>query len=182
MSRVLVTVQREGETGVRDLELPADVPVGRWLSGLIGALNWPTREGYTLRARGPAAQQPVPIDANGTLADAGVRDGYWLVVVPGHLTPPGPTGGEGPVEGWIPITSVPSGISAGSQPQGIEEEEEPVVRRIPITSVPSGTSAGPQLQGIEEQAPEEPAFPSQAGPGGWLDDWQSRAIEDEGEG
>jgi len=88
MDRVLLTVGLEGESESRDLELPADIPVGRWLPDLVEALQWPTcdaegrRFEYMLQACGPASRSPQTIDASSPLSDFGVQDGSRLVAIP----------------------------------------------------------------------------------------------------
>jgi hypothetical protein len=88
MKRVVVTVKREGEARVQDLELPADVPVQEWLDEMVDVLKWERASdtlqiGYHLKAYGPrTSEEGVPIPLQDTLEDAGVRDGFWLVGVP----------------------------------------------------------------------------------------------------
>jgi DNA segregation ATPase FtsK/SpoIIIE, S-DNA-T family len=90
MDKVLLTVRLEGETESRDLELPTDIPVGRWLPDLVEALHWPTcdcdAEGqlfeYVLQAHGPTTRDPQKIDASSSLSDVGVWDGSRLLAIP----------------------------------------------------------------------------------------------------
>ncbi|MDQ0285170.1 hypothetical protein J2Z49_000260 [Desulfofundulus luciae] len=79
--RVIVTVQRQGEREVRDLEVPANVPSGQLAKMIARALSWDAR---------PEGQQPsYKIEAyppgrvlllQESLAEAGVWDGAWLVI------------------------------------------------------------------------------------------------------
>lgn len=90
MKRVVVTVKREGEARVQDLELPADVPVREWLGHLIEVLGWDTSHSsagpqgaYHLKAYGPRTpEEGVPIPNDSSLMQSGVRDGFWLVGIP----------------------------------------------------------------------------------------------------
>jgi hypothetical protein len=88
MKRVVLTVKREGEARVQDLELPADVPVQEWLDEMVDVLKWETTSGslqigYQLKAYGPRTpEEGVSIQPHATLEDSGVRDGFWLVGVP----------------------------------------------------------------------------------------------------
>ena len=115
--RVLVTLRLEGEGDARDLELPADVPVGEWLPGVSVALGWQAHgsarplQDYTLRSFDPLSEQIAVVNPSQTLAQAGVCDGFRLEL---SLPPPGgaarkPTG-NGPgvgaeseldVDAWV---------------------------------------------------------------------------------
>lgn len=97
--RVIVTVQRQGEREVRDLEVPADVPSGQLAKMIARALSWDTR---------PEGQQPsYKIEAyppgrilllQESLAEAGVWDGAWLVIR---------TDGASPSASPTPVASIP---------------------------------------------------------------------------
>ena len=100
MQRVIVTVKRENEARVRDLDVPADVPVAQLTEMITQALHWDTdqagsRVEYQLEAN-PGKRLLKPED---TLESAQVWDGAWLVFHPlRELTepPPSPPGeGEG---------------------------------------------------------------------------------------
>ncbi|MBM4431432.1 MAG: hypothetical protein FJ026_13975 [Chloroflexi bacterium] len=109
MERAIVTVKRQGEAWVRDLEVPTDVEATR-LVELIAE---------TLRLKTDAAGQPVEYELEAhppgrklkpdeTLHSAGVWDGSWLVLKPiGRVAPDQPlpptTQGSGPVMGWRPL-------------------------------------------------------------------------------
>lgn len=90
MERVIVTVKREGEARVRDLEVPAEVEAQRLVDLIAAALRWQTdaagqRLAYELEAQ-PLGRRLAPCE---TLADAGVWDGSWLVLHPVQARAPG---------------------------------------------------------------------------------------------
>jgi hypothetical protein len=143
MKRVVVTVKREGEARVQDLELPADVPVQEWLDEMVDVLKWDTSSGslqigYQLKAYGPRTpEEGVPIQPHATLEDSGVRDGFWLVGVPQHFKaktskdaidslklpeskPPEPVKDEGlKVSGWVRPWSEPEEIDETPTDDGV---------------------------------------------------------------
>jgi|GEM_PF-3092221 len=89
MQRVVVTIKREDEARVRDIEVPADIEVER-LSDLIArALHWdsgPAAESlrYEIEAH-PLGRRLKPHES---LVSAGVWDGSWLVMYPIKATTP----------------------------------------------------------------------------------------------
>ncbi|MEW6573236.1 MAG: FHA domain-containing protein [Bacillota bacterium] len=114
--RVIVTVQRQGEREVRDLEVPADVPSGQLAKMIAHALSWDTR---------PEGQQPsYKIEAyppgrvlllQESLAEAGVWDGAWLVIRTDGASPPAsPT----PVASIPPAPFPPTSFPVYSGPPG----------------------------------------------------------------
>lgn len=125
MERVVVTVKRQGEARVRDLEVPAEIEAGRLAELVAEALRWDVdaagqRVHYEIEAH-PLGRTLQPGES---LAAAGVWDGAWLVFrIPGGGAPAGsrtaqqPTvRGTGapnsPVGGWRPLV-LPGG---GDQP------------------------------------------------------------------
>ena len=123
MQRVIVTVKRQGEAQVRDLEVPAEVAAERLSKMIAQALRWDSDPAgqpveYEVMAEPPGRT----LQSHETLADAGAWDGSWLVFQrPGELpatlpevTPspspspppsppsfaPPPAPAAGPVAGW----------------------------------------------------------------------------------
>ena len=83
MHRVIVTVQREDGSEARDLEVPADLPIGRLAEFIARDLRWlvdwsgrPAR--YEIEAR-PLGRV---LRSHETLAGAGAWDGSTLVFHP----------------------------------------------------------------------------------------------------
>ena len=128
MQRVIVTVNRQGEARVRDLEVPAEVEAERLSKMIAQALRWDSDQAgehieYEIMAE-PPGRTLLPHE---TLADAGVWDGAWLVFQrPGSSPPPPPSpplpppiSGQGPVAGW---RSLGIDLPTGPEP---EQEETP---------------------------------------------------------
>lgn len=117
MESVIVTVKRQGEAQVRDLEVPLDITAGELAQQMAAAFGWSSD--YQVYAAPPERVLP----PQETLLQAGVWDGAWLVFQPagtpaqsGGLTaaspPPGPAPQpDKPVGGWIPL-----GVSTSSTP------------------------------------------------------------------
>jgi hypothetical protein len=139
MQRVVVTIKREDEARVRDIEVPADVEVER-LSDLIArALHWDSGPGaeplrYEIEAH-PLGRMLKPYES---LVSAGVWDGAWLVMYP--IKAAAPT-----------VETVPPSfqIVAPTEPQ----PELPVATQTPIEAEPTPTSE----HAIPVQQPQ-PAF------------------------
>jgi hypothetical protein len=128
--RAIVTVKREGEAWVRDLEVPTDVEASRLAELIAEALRLKTDAAgqpmdYELEAHPPGRM----LKPNETLGSAGVWDGSWLVLKPvGQLSsaqpPPPSTSDSGPVVGWRKLgIDLPGAASAESAP-----ERQPVAR------------------------------------------------------
>lgn len=80
MQRVIVTVKREGEARLRDLEVPTDVEAERLTEMIARALHWEQdAAGQPLRYEVEAHPLGRILQANESLASAGVWDGSWLV-------------------------------------------------------------------------------------------------------
>ena len=133
MRRVVVTVKRENETRVQDLELPADVPVREWLGELVTVLDWPRsdepRGGYSLVAHGPRTpEKGIPVPQDACLCDVGVRDGFWLVGVAARAqVPPSAPVLSSPDEGgpkieWVRI--VPESRPKEGEATSIEAQDK----------------------------------------------------------
>ena len=83
MQRVIVTVKREDEARVRDLEVPADLHAEQLARLIAEALRWQKNSaGGTLSYRIEAQPLGRTIQPDETLAGAGVWDGSWLVLHP----------------------------------------------------------------------------------------------------
>ena len=139
MERVVVTVKREGEARVRDLEVPAEVEAGRLAELVAEALRWEVdaagrRLHYEIEAH-PLGRTLQPGER---LAEAGVWDGAWLVfraagagLGPGSRAAPqamvGSAGAPGsPVGRWRPLKlpgggAEPATPAAGAGAQGQRE-------------------------------------------------------------
>jgi len=123
MQRAIVTVKRQQESRVRDLEVPTDVEAKRLAQMIAQALHWESDAAgqpveYEIRAEPPGRV----LNPQESLSDASVWDGAWLVLEPvGSLPapppppppppPPGPpVKGTGPIEGWRSLgLDLPSG-------------------------------------------------------------------------
>jgi len=131
MQRVIVTVKRQNEARVRDLEVPAEVEA-RQLSRMIAqALRWESDPAgqpveYEIMAEPPGRE----LRPRESLAEAGAWDGAWLVFRPrgeklaelpsAPVISPTPTGG--PVTGW---RSLGIDLPAGQQPEPNEPSPGP---------------------------------------------------------
>jgi hypothetical protein len=172
MGRVLVTVKQKGENPVADLELPADIPVSEWLTGMIELLGWAVQgveAEHALHAVGPATEQSISISGDQTLASVGVRDGYWVVLLPSAAR----------IEPSPPPPAEPQEESTLVEPRG--EDDGPITgwdrSWLPQSSMgdPSEASDWPGPSETKDEAETSPS--SLEGPG--LDDWQTRVLEDE---
>ncbi len=125
MERIIVTVQRRGESQECDLELPADLSAEALVREL--SLAWGWRESYEVYAQPPDRL----LAPHETLAQARVWDGARLILHPsgmgrsapqGAVSPPqassAPSPPGGPVKGWRPL-----GVTVG-QPS-VEPEPPP---------------------------------------------------------
>jgi hypothetical protein len=126
MQRVIVTVKLQGETGVRDLEVPAEVEAGRLAEMIAQALRWESdRAGQPIQYEIMAEPPGRVLDSQESLAEAGAWDGAWLVFQPLGGAPPVPStppppprpitptpAPQGPVPIWVPID-----LPAESEPQ-----------------------------------------------------------------
>jgi hypothetical protein len=113
MDRVIVSVKRADLDWSRDLELPADMPMGQLAPMIAGALRWPLAEtpdrlnGYAVEAR-PSGHE---FRANESLAHAGVWDGAWLVFHPSQAVldrARQDTSSFKPEEGWRRLDGAPA--------------------------------------------------------------------------
>ena len=119
MQRVIVTVKRQNEARVRDLEVPAEVEAEQLSKMIAQALRWESDPAgqpveYEIEAE-PPGRALAPQES---LAEAGAWDGAWLVFRPLGKEPPlpppkpaaSPTPTGGPVAGWRPLgIDLPSG-------------------------------------------------------------------------
>lgn len=127
MQRVIVTVKRQGEARVRDMEVPAEVEAGRLAEMIAQALRWESDPAgqpiqYEIMAEPPGRV----LHAQESLAEAGAWDGAWLV-----FQPPKPTPGPTPVTPTPPVRGPeviwdPRGIDlpAESEPQQAATDSE----------------------------------------------------------
>ena len=138
MERVIVTVKREGEARVRDLEVPAEVSSAHLAELIAHALSWEhdskgNQVGYVIVATPPGRG----LRADECLVDAGVWDGAWLV-----FRPVAPT--------QKPNTPAP--ISGERQPSN-----NPIVGFKPLI-----------LPGATDNTPSEPTQPKQSASKGYV--------------
>jgi hypothetical protein len=117
MQRVIVTVKRQNEARVRDVEVPADMPADQLARTIARALNWEINLGgaltqYQIEAY-TASNTSRVLQPDETLANADVWDGAWLVLspqgasrtMPRGQTPSAPSANApasaaSPVSGW----------------------------------------------------------------------------------
>jgi hypothetical protein len=125
MQRVIVTVKRQGEARVRDLEVPAEVEAGRLAEMIAQALHWESDPAgqpvqYEIMAEPPGRV----LHVQESLAEAGAWDGAWLVFQPQSDAPPPP---PKPTPGPTPVTSAPpdKGPLTGWRSLGIDLPAEP---------------------------------------------------------
>ncbi len=127
MESVIVTVKRQGEAQVRDLEVPLEITAGELAQQMAAAFGWSSD--YQVYAVPPERV----LAAHETLRQAGVWDGAWLVFqpagsparsgLPAAPPPPGPASQpDSPVAGWIPlgvpVSSTPSDEPPPPPPSG----------------------------------------------------------------
>lgn len=126
MERVIVSVQREDDGEVRDLEVPAEVEAERLAALIARALSWSTDSAgqpvrYEIEAR-PLGRGLKPGES---LADAGVWDGSLLVLHPtGATRRPTAASAKGPVGGWRSLETGESSES-GQEPAPAGEKPKP---------------------------------------------------------
>lgn len=83
MERIIVTVKRQQEAQVRDLEVPAAVQVAQLVDMIAAALHWDRDSaGGAVRYQIEAEPPGRLLQAEETLTKAGVRDGAWLTFIP----------------------------------------------------------------------------------------------------
>jgi len=138
MQRVIVTVKRQGEARVRDLEVPAEVEAERLSKMIAQALRWDS----------DVAEQPIEYEImaeppgrvlrpDESLAEAGAWDGAWLVfqrpqempftlpepvLSPPPIAPPSSAVAEGPVAGWRSLgIDLPAEAGPGQEESPPEE-------------------------------------------------------------
>jgi len=134
MQRVIVTVKRQREARVRDLEVPAEVKAGRLAEMIARAMRWESDPaGQPIRYEIMAEPPGRILNPQESLAEAGAWDGAWLVFQPcgertsapppspppGPIAPPVSTGG--PVSGWRPLDI---DLPTGAKPEPEEASEE----------------------------------------------------------
>lgn len=97
MQRVIVTVKREGEAHVCDLDVPAEVKAERLADLIARALKWDSDQaGSPIQYQIEASPPSRVLKASETLADTEAWDGAWLIFRPVRSTmtappPPKPT-------------------------------------------------------------------------------------------
>ena len=140
MHRVIVTVKRQNEARIRDLEVPAEVAATQLSQLIAQALRWNRDPAgrpveYEIVAEPPGR----PLRPRESLAEAGAWDGAWLVFRPRSASPASvpaplpprppvaaPPSGEGPVVGWqpldieLPSSQEPEAVGFGGQSPDIE--------------------------------------------------------------
>jgi len=130
MQRAVVTVKRQQESRVRDLEVPTDVEAKRLAQMIAQALHWESDAAgqpveYEIRAEPPGRV----LNPQESLSDASVWDGAWLVLEPvGSFPspPPPPPPSPSPPPDWPVIGTVPivGWRSLGPDlPSGSEQKE-----------------------------------------------------------
>jgi len=134
MQRVIVTVKRQNEARVRDLEVPAGVEAERLSRMIAQALRWESdRAGQPVEYEILAEPPGRVLSPRESLAEAGAWDGAWLVLQPAGAVfapspPPAsmpakmpPPNDNSPVIGWrrldIDLPSGPSPESEESPPE-----------------------------------------------------------------
>lgn len=119
MECVIVTVKREGEAQVRDLEVPVEMTTETLIQEITLSLGW--GGGYEIYAVPPERV----LNPHETLAQAGVWDGSWLVFQPVGSTPTNsfPSASapihkpvSGPVRDWRPLDIAPAPIPSQEIP------------------------------------------------------------------
>jgi hypothetical protein len=124
MQQAIVTVKRQQESRVRDLEVPTDVEAGRLAQMIAQALHWESdAAGQPIEYEIMAEPLGRTLGPQESLADAGAWDGAWLVFQPvGGLPQPPPSPPPGPPEerppGWDDWDL--------DQLPGLEQEEAPL--------------------------------------------------------
>ncbi|MBI2942416.1 MAG: hypothetical protein HYY04_18460 [Chloroflexi bacterium] len=138
MYRAIVTVQRQGESASRDLEVPCEVPAEQLAALLVQALQC-NSGGEVQRTPYEIVVQPHSrlLQSHESLADVGAWDGVWLVLRPalgsaggdrvsagrGRTPERGEAPARGPVAGWRPLgVDVPSREAPG---EPAPEPEQP---------------------------------------------------------
>ena len=132
MQRVIVTVKRQDEARVRDLEVPAEVEAGRLAEMIACALRWESDPAgqpiqYEIMAEPPGRI----LGAQESLAEAGAWDGAWLVLQPlgkepsAPLPPSPPEPVVPPIYNGGPVVGRrPLDLPTGAEPEQEETSEE----------------------------------------------------------
>ena len=119
MERTIVTVGREGETGLYDLELALDLPAEQLAGVVARALGWSSDvSGSPMTFEIVLSHSGRPMAADETLADVQAWDGSMLIFRPSQrtMTPLTPVDvaqdRDWPSVGFRPLTDYPG------QPRG----------------------------------------------------------------
>jgi hypothetical protein len=156
VQRVVVTVRREDEVDGPDLALPDEVPAAELTDQVTTALGWPA-ETRALRIRvEPGGRVLEPRES---LAQAGVRDGAWLIFAAAPAAPEPAVAGEpdafprflptkmAPTERPVlPIVAVVLGLAVVAVVLGVwlTRPQAPVAAPAPVaTSVPTAAPLPP---------------------------------------
>ena len=119
MNTVIFTIEKSGESNTYDLEASTHTLVSELLKASAGLFGQPSDmldiESWQMKMRSPHSPESIErISPTHTLAQAGVRDGYWLTL--SRRLPVSPESTEtmrasdaassnagGPVIGWRPL-------------------------------------------------------------------------------
>ena len=151
MQRVIVTVKRENDAQVRDLEVPAEVESARLARLIAEALRWDSGDAAGVQPDYHIEARPLgrTLQLDESLSSAGVWDGAWLVFHPTrrHESPP-------QVEDTTPsqIVSTPSPIYQET-PQ--EPDFPTAVTRPTSPTVAGWRSLGVDLPSSNSQSANE---------------------------
>jgi WXG100 protein secretion system (Wss), protein YukD len=173
VDRVIVTVKLANEARVRDVELPANVPMAQLARALAQRLGWNQEAGdqqlsYDVEVYPPGRR----LNPNETLAQASAWDGAWLVFYPRQLD-------ASPVApkldiAWEPIDrpSAKADTSAPTEPASIVPPAAPgSARQSPLEPAPVAPPPPPATPGSSPPLVEDPASDADDGEGpvtGWI--------------
>jgi hypothetical protein len=182
MDHVLVTIKRVNEARVRDIMLPADMPIGQLAAILAAKLEWdidPASEPVTYLVEADPPGRYLRQDE--TLAEAGAWDGSWLVFHPkgtaaSNLKVLDPHTHDptipSPVRGWSKLFGSHSRQPADVSPGPAADPRHPASSQRKQAEPTSGYTmkrldrdTGIPLDTAPEPSPEGPAQPPRSNHG-----------------
>lgn len=118
MDFIIVSVLREGDNKIKDIEVPAYLPVKEWLEGLLYALDlqkeqqlYEKNEQITLKAYDASMQGICEVVMNKSLAELGIKNGDWIILNVASSVASQSKVSQGPVKGWRKLSGAKEKVS-----------------------------------------------------------------------